>query len=66
MSDTYLQRTVDQRIYRQKRVRNGDLMVDVVQPESALHLRIGDGPVKSEQDAGNGGLAERDHPDQQV
>ncbi|WP_280252810.1 helix-turn-helix domain-containing protein [Nocardia abscessus] len=49
MSDTYLQRTVDQRIYRQKRVRNGDLMVDVVQPESALHLRIGDGPVMSEQ-----------------
>ncbi|WP_171050169.1 helix-turn-helix domain-containing protein [Nocardia cyriacigeorgica] len=49
MSDTYLQRTVDQRIYRQKRVRGGDLALDVIQPESALHLRIGDGAVMAEQ-----------------
>lgn len=49
MSSGYLQRTVDQRIYRQKRVRNGELTVDVVQPESALHLRIGDGAVMAEQ-----------------
>jgi len=49
MSDTYLQRTIDQRIYRQKRVRSGELTVDVIQPESALHLRIGDGAVMAEQ-----------------
>ncbi|MFD0365432.1 Scr1 family TA system antitoxin-like transcriptional regulator [Nocardia sp. GCM10030253] len=49
VSDTQLQRTVDQRFHRQKRVRNGDLVLDLVQPESALHLQVGDGSVMAEQ-----------------
>jgi transcriptional regulator with XRE-family HTH domain len=49
VSDTYLQRTVDQRLYRQKRVRDGDLTLDVVQPEPALHLQVGDNAVMTEQ-----------------
>ncbi|MBF6471472.1 MULTISPECIES: helix-turn-helix domain-containing protein [Nocardia] len=49
MSETSIQRMIDQRLYRQKRVRNGDLTIDVVQPESVLHLRMGDGSVMAEQ-----------------
>lgn len=49
VSDTYLQRTIDQRLHRQKRVRDGDLVLDVIQPESALHLRVGDAKVMAEQ-----------------
>ncbi|MGW4325763.1 Scr1 family TA system antitoxin-like transcriptional regulator [Nocardia sp. NPDC004573] len=30
-------------------VRNGDLTIDVVQPESVLHLRMGDNSVMAEQ-----------------
>jgi transcriptional regulator with XRE-family HTH domain len=47
--DTYLQRTVEQRLHRQKRVRNGDLILDVIQPESALRLKVGDHMVMAEQ-----------------
>lgn len=49
VSDTYVQRTVDQRLYRQKRVRAGDLELDVIQPESALRLRVGTAEVMTEQ-----------------
>jgi transcriptional regulator with XRE-family HTH domain len=49
VSDTYLQRTIEQRLHRQKRVRDGDLNLDVVQPECALGLRVGDGKVMAEQ-----------------
>lgn len=49
VSDTYLQRTVEQRLHRQKRVRSGDLVLDVVQPESALHLQVGDPSVMAGQ-----------------
>lgn len=49
MADTYLRRTVDQRRYRQKRVHDGDLVLEVVQPESALHMRVGDDTVMAEQ-----------------
>lgn len=49
LSASFVQRTVDQRLHRQKRVRNGDLKVDVIQPEYALHLRVGDESVMAEQ-----------------
>ncbi|WP_306363125.1 helix-turn-helix transcriptional regulator [Nocardia sp. CC227C] len=49
VTDTYLRRTVDQRRYRQKRVHDGDLTLEVVQPESALHMRVGDAAVMAEQ-----------------
>jgi transcriptional regulator with XRE-family HTH domain len=49
VSDTYLQRSIEQRLHRQKRVRNGDLILDVVQPEAALHLQVGDADVMAEQ-----------------
>lgn len=49
VSDSYVQQTIDQRLYRQKRVREGDLMLDVVQPESVLHMRVGDAAVMAEQ-----------------
>jgi transcriptional regulator with XRE-family HTH domain len=49
VSDTYLQRTVEQRLHRQKRVRDGDLTLDVIQPESALHLQVGDSEIMANQ-----------------
>ncbi|MGY2125618.1 helix-turn-helix domain-containing protein [Nocardia gipuzkoensis] len=49
VSDTYLQRTIDQRLYRQKRIRNGDMSLDLIQTESTLHLRIGNSSVMEEQ-----------------
>lgn len=49
VSSSFVQRTIDQRLHRQKRVRNGDLQVEVIQPESALHLRVGDPSVMAEQ-----------------
>ncbi|WP_459547889.1 helix-turn-helix domain-containing protein [Nocardia sp. X0981] len=49
VSDTYIQRSVEQRLYRQKRVRSGDLEIDLVQPESALHLVVGTAEVMAEQ-----------------
>jgi transcriptional regulator with XRE-family HTH domain len=49
VSDTYLQRTVEQRLYRQKRVRDEDLTLDVIQPESALHLQVGNSTVMADQ-----------------
>jgi transcriptional regulator with XRE-family HTH domain len=49
VSSSYLHRTVEQRLYRQKRVRDGDLVLHVIQPESALHLAVGDPVVMAEQ-----------------
>lgn len=49
VSDSYVRQTVDQRLYRQKRIREGDLTLDVVQPEAVLHLRVGDAGVMAEQ-----------------
>ncbi|MEG8178471.1 helix-turn-helix domain-containing protein [Nocardia terpenica] len=49
VSDAYAERIVDQRRYRQARIRNGDLAVDIVQPESALHLVFGGPSVMVEQ-----------------
>ncbi|WP_280428343.1 helix-turn-helix domain-containing protein [Nocardia brasiliensis] len=49
VSDTYVQQAVDQRLHRQKRVRSGDLVLDVIQPEPALRLRVGTPAVMAEQ-----------------
>ncbi|MGH3615774.1 MAG: helix-turn-helix domain-containing protein [Pseudonocardia sp.] len=49
VSSTYLQRTVEQRLYRQKRVRDGDLVLHVIQPEPALHLAVGDAAIMAGQ-----------------
>lgn len=49
VSSSYLQRTVEQRLYRQKRVRDGDLVLHVIQPEPALRLVVGDGEVMADQ-----------------
>ncbi|MEV0110345.1 helix-turn-helix transcriptional regulator [Nocardia sp. NPDC050799] len=58
VSDTYIQRSIEQRLYRQKRVRSGDLEIDLVQPESALHLVVGTPEVMAEQMASCLELAE--------
>jgi transcriptional regulator with XRE-family HTH domain len=49
VSDTYLQQMVEQRLHRQKRIRSGDLVVDVIQPEPALRLRVGSPSVMAGQ-----------------
>lgn len=49
VSDTYVQQAVDQRLHRQKRVRSGELELDVIMPESALRLRVGTPTVMAEQ-----------------
>jgi transcriptional regulator with XRE-family HTH domain len=49
VSDTYIQRTVEQRLHRQKRIRSGDLVVDVIQPEPALRLRVGNASIMAGQ-----------------
>ncbi|WP_405177314.1 helix-turn-helix transcriptional regulator [Nocardia sp. NBC_01377] len=49
VSDTYIQQAVDQRLHRQKRVRSGELELDVIMPESALRLRVGTPGVMAEQ-----------------
>ena len=49
VSDTYVQQSVEQRRYRQSRVRDGSLTIDVIHPEPALHLQVGDAAVMAEQ-----------------
>lgn len=49
VSDTYVQRAVEQRLHRQKRVRSGELVLDVIQPEPALRLRVGNAATMTEQ-----------------
>ncbi|MFC8526217.1 Scr1 family TA system antitoxin-like transcriptional regulator [Nocardia sp. NPDC057227] len=49
VTDTYVQQAVDQRVHRQKRVRSGELALDVIMPESALRLRVGTPDVMIEQ-----------------
>lgn len=49
VSDTYIRATVDQRLHRQRRVRSGELELDVIMPESALRLRVGTPAVMAEQ-----------------
>ncbi|MEV0356484.1 helix-turn-helix transcriptional regulator [Nocardia sp. NPDC050697] len=49
VSDTYVQQAVDQRLHRQKRVRSGELELDVIMPESALRLKVGTPAVMVDQ-----------------
>lgn len=49
VSDTYAREAVNQRRHRQQRVRDGSLVLDVVQAEQALRVRVGDAPVMAEQ-----------------
>ncbi|MBF6170788.1 helix-turn-helix domain-containing protein [Nocardia blacklockiae] len=49
VSPSYIQRTVETRHNRQKRVLSGEVELDLVQPESALRLRIGTPAVMQEQ-----------------
>lgn len=49
VSTTYLQQTVEQRLHRQKRIRDGGLVLDVIQPEPALHLVVGDAQIMAAQ-----------------
>ncbi|MFF0490556.1 Scr1 family TA system antitoxin-like transcriptional regulator [Nocardia sp. NPDC004068] len=48
-SETYVRTAVEQRVNRQKRVRNGDLKLVVIQPESSLHLVVGDAATMAAQ-----------------
>lgn len=48
-SSTYVQRTIEQRLYRQKRIRSGELEVRIVQPEMALRIRVGGPEIMAEQ-----------------
>jgi transcriptional regulator with XRE-family HTH domain len=49
VSEAYIARTVETRLIRQKRVRSGEVELSLVQPESALRLRIGTPEVMAEQ-----------------
>lgn len=39
--ESYVRKNVEQRLYRQRRVRDGDLRLDVVQTEQVLYFRFG-------------------------
>ena len=47
--DTYVREAVSQRRHRQLRVRDGSLVLDVIQAEQALRVRLGDAGVMAEQ-----------------
>lgn len=47
--ESYLKRTVEQRLYRQRRVHDGSVALHVIQPESSLRLRVGTPKVMAEQ-----------------
>jgi transcriptional regulator with XRE-family HTH domain len=47
--DAYVRETVKQRRHRQQRVRDGSLVLDVIQAEQALRVRVGDAKVMAEQ-----------------
>ena len=49
VSDSYVRVAVSQRRHRQQRVRDGSLVLDVVQAEQALRVRVGDARVMAEQ-----------------
>lgn len=49
VSEAYVQNAVKQRKHRQQRVKDGSLILDVVQAEQALRVRVGDAKVMAEQ-----------------
>lgn len=56
--ESYVQKNVEQRRYRQRRVRDGDVRLDVVQTEQVLYFRFGDPGVMAGQMAYLAELAE--------
>lgn len=48
-SDSYVQRSIDQRLHRQQRVRDGSLHLDVIQPEWVLRIQMGTPETMAEQ-----------------
>lgn len=49
VTDDYVQQNIAQRQHRQKRVREGELALEVIQAEQVLHVRLGDAAVMAEQ-----------------
>jgi hypothetical protein len=48
-SEADVQRAVERRLLRQRRVRDGLVTLHVIQPEGALHLQVGDDDVMADQ-----------------
>lgn len=57
--ESYVQQAVQQRKHRQQRVRDGSLMLNVIQAEQALRVRVGDSAVMAEQLTALAELAEQ-------
>lgn len=57
--ESYVRKNVEQRLYRQRRVRDGDMRLDVVQTEQVLYFRFGDARVMAEQMAYLADLGDR-------
>lgn len=49
VSAAYVQQAVLQRAHRQQRVKDGSLILDVIQAEQALRVRVGDAKVMADQ-----------------
>jgi transcriptional regulator with XRE-family HTH domain len=47
--ESYVHGAIEQRRHRQKRVGSGDLTLDIIQPEHAFQLRVGDSKVMATQ-----------------
>jgi transcriptional regulator with XRE-family HTH domain len=58
VTDDYVRQNIQQRQHRQKRVRDGELALEVIQAEQVLHIRLGDTAVMAEQLATMAELAE--------
>lgn len=61
VTDDYVRQNINQRRHRQKRLRDGDLALDVIQAEQVLHVRLGDANVMAEQLHAMADLAEADN-----
>jgi transcriptional regulator with XRE-family HTH domain len=59
VSEAYVQQAVRQRKHRQQRVKDGGLVLDVIQAEQALRVRVGDANVMADQLTSLADLAER-------
>lgn len=57
--ESYVQQAIQQRKHRQQRVRDGSLMLDVIQAEQTLRVRVGDSAVMAEQLTALAELAEQ-------
>lgn len=57
--ETYVERNVEQRKHRQRRVLDGSLTLDVIQTEQVLYFRFGDAKVMADQLRFMADLAER-------